>query len=72
MNDGGLIGEPLKFKVGDVVNVIDRRDGSVVDHKVTIKKIERQHLPALGWRNIATLSCGYAVSTRCLEGIANA
>lgn len=55
------------FKIGDKVDVIDRRDGTVVDWGVTILDIKMEELPYLPARPYATLSSGYSASVRCLR-----
>lgn len=57
-----------EFKVGDIVDVIDRRDGATVDRNVVIEGLvdepSEPHVRG-GWT--ASLSCGYRVSVRCLR-----
>jgi hypothetical protein len=56
------------FEVGDTVDVIDRRDGAVVE-RTTITKLEDEPAqPEIGHRGgwHATVAAGYRVSVRCL------
>jgi hypothetical protein len=53
--------DEVEFKRGDKVVVIDRRDGSTVEH-ATITGFQYE-----GSKTYASLSVGYAVSTTCLK-----
>lgn len=57
--------EPFPFKVGDLVDVIDLRDGCIVDRHVEIKAIEPSDAPNTPYF-VGSLSCGYRCSLRCL------
>lgn len=50
-----------EFKVGDLVDVTDRRDGTIVAKTATITGFETDHD-----KQYAQLDTGYAVSLRCL------
>ena len=58
----------MNFNVNDVVDVIDRRDGAVVARGATILELKMETIPGRAEpAQYATLSCGFAVSVRCLR-----
>lgn len=58
----------MSFEVNDVVDVIDRRDGAAVARGATILELTMETLPGREEPSQhATLSCGFAVSVRCLR-----
>ena len=62
------------FKIGDIVDVIDRRDGETVERGTKITKLafEPDYVSSAldgggQWGWVATLEAGYRVSVRCLK-----
>jgi hypothetical protein len=55
------------FKVGDLVDVIDRRDGAVVATGAKIKNLRTENRRDIGLSGVyADLDAGFGCSVRCL------
>lgn len=55
------------YRVGDVVDVVDQRDGAVVERNAKILKLQDLHTGGVA----ATLDCGFVASVRCLRKFAS-
>lgn len=60
-----------EIKVGDVVDVVDLRDGATVETGVTVLSITEETIPhaihGTVRKAMASLSVGYGVPVRCLR-----
>jgi hypothetical protein len=60
-----------EFKTGDVVDVVDLRDGTVIETGATILGITVDQIPhaihGTARKAMASLSVGYGVPVRCLR-----
>jgi hypothetical protein len=54
--------------VGDLVDVIDLRDNTVVERSVLLRKLYEDTVPGTELKRMyAELSCGYAVPVACVR-----